>query len=133
MIRPARVVRSFWLFLACTLFTCGLADAQERLCDPSFEDCYTPLLRAVQAETVGIDFAFYGIQLPALADAIIRRHQAGVPVRLTVEPRANLKFPDNQSILDKFKAAGVPMRYKVADGIVHVKMILFAGQNKICL
>jgi phosphatidylserine/phosphatidylglycerophosphate/cardiolipin synthase-like enzyme len=131
MIRPTRVVRSFWLSFACLLLTGGLANAQERLCDPSFEDCYTPLLRAVQAETVGIDFAFYGIQLPALADAIIRRHQAGVPVRIIVEPRANLKFPDNQSILDKFKAAGVPMRYKLADGIVHVKMLLLAGQNKI--
>jgi phosphatidylserine/phosphatidylglycerophosphate/cardiolipin synthase-like enzyme len=124
-------MRSLWLSFACLIFTCGLANAQERLCDPSFEDCYTPLLRAVQAETVGIDFAFYGIQLPALADAIISRHQAGVAVRITVEPRGNLKFPDNQSILDKFKAAGVPMRYKLADGIVHVKMLLLAGQNKI--
>jgi cardiolipin hydrolase len=131
MIRPIRFMRSFWSVFACILFTGGLATAQERLCDPSFEDCYTPLLRAVQAETVGIDFAFYGIQLPALADAIIRRHQAGVRVRITVEPRANLKFPDNQSILDQFKAAGIPMRYKLADGIVHSKMILFAGQNKV--
>ena len=131
MIRRNRVVRSFWLIFACILLTCPSSQAQERLCDPSFEDCYTPLLKAVQAETAGIDFAFYGIQLPALADAIIRRHQAGVPVRITVEPRANLKFPDNQSILDKFKAAGIPMRYKLADGIVHVKMLLLAGQNKI--
>jgi len=124
-------MRSFWSVFACILFTGGLATAQERLCDPSFEDCYTPLLRAVQAETVGIDFAFYGIQLPALADAIIRRHQAGVRIRITVEPRANLKFPDNQTILDQFKAAGIPMRYKLADGIVHSKMMLFAGQNKV--
>ncbi len=131
MIRPIRVVRSFWLIFACILFTGGAANAQERLCDPSFEDCYTPLVRAVQAESVGIDFAFYGIQLPALADAIIRRHQAGVPVRLTVEPRANLKFPDNQSILDKFNAAGIPMRYKLADGIVHTKMMLLVGQNRV--
>ena len=131
MIRPIRVVRNFWLTFACLLFTGGLAHAQERLCDPSFEDCYTPLVRAVQAETVGIDFAFYGIQLPGLADAIIRRHQAGVRVRITVEPRGNLKFPDNQTIIDKFKAAGIPMRYKLADGIVHVKMILLAGQNRI--
>jgi hypothetical protein len=131
MIRRNRFVRSFWLIFACILLTCPSLQAQERLCDPSFEDCYTPLLKAVEAETAGIDFAFYGIQLPALADAIIRRYQAGVPVRITVEPRANLKFPDNQSILDKFKAAGIPMRYKLADGIVHVKMLLLAGQNKI--
>jgi len=130
MIRPISVMRSFWLIFACILLTCP-SQAQERLCDPSFEDCYTPLLKAVQAETVGIDFAFYGIELPGLADTIIRRHLAGVPVRITVEPRANLKFPGNQAILDQFKAAGIPMRYKLADGILHSKMLLLAGQNRV--
>jgi hypothetical protein len=32
-----------------------------------------------------------------------------VPVRITVEPRANAKFPGNQTLLEKFKAAGIPM------------------------
>src|SRR5215467_2560183 len=113
------------------ILTCHLASAQERLCDPSFEDCYAPLIQAIRAETTGIDFAFYGIQLSGLADAIISRYQAGVPVRITVEPRGNLKFPDNQTILDRFKAAGIPMRYKLGDGILHSKMLLFAGQNKV--
>lgn len=131
MIRPIRVVRSFWLIFACILLTSLSSQAQERLCDPSFEDCYTPLLKAIQAETVEIDFAFYGIELPGLADAIIRRYQAGVAVRITVEPRANLKFSGNQTILDKFQAAGIPMRYKLGDGIVHVKELLLAGQNKV--
>lgn len=128
---PKRRVPSFWWIIVCILLTCVPSQAQERLCDPAFEDCYTPLLKAIQAETVGIDFAFYGLQLPALADAIISRHRAGVTVRLTVEPRGNLRFPGNQEILDKFKAAGVPMRHKIGDGIVHVKMMLFAGQNKV--
>ena len=131
MIRPIRVVRSFWFILAGILFTSLSLQAQERLCDPSFEDCYTPLLKAVQAETAGIDFAFYGIELPGLADAIVHRYQAGVAVRITVEPRANLKFSGNQAILDKFQAAGIPMRYKLTDGILHSKMMLLAGQNKI--
>ena len=68
---------------------------------------------------------------PELAEAIINRHKAGVPVRITVEARASLNFPDNQVLLDRFKAAGVPMRYKLGDGIVHVKMMLLAGQNKV--
>ena len=128
---PRRRVPRYWWFVGFIVLTCASAQAQERLCDPAFEDCYTPLLKAVQAETVGIDFAFYGLQLPALADAIIKRHQAGVSVRITFEPRGNLKFPGNQEIVDKFKAAGVPIRYKLGDGIVHVKMMLFAGQNKV--
>src|SRR5690349_7262367 len=131
MIRPKCVVRSFWLIFACILLTSPYSQAQERLCDPSFEDCYTPLLKAVQSETAGIDFAFYGLELPGLADAIIRRYQAGVAVRITVEPRGNLKFPGNQTLLDRFKAAGIPMRYKLADGILHSKMLLLAGQNKV--
>lgn len=125
-----RCVRTVWL-LAFFLLSVQLASAQERLCDPSFEDCYTPLLQAVQAETVGIDVALYMIEVPGLADAIINRYHAGVPVRLTVEPRASAKFPLNQSLLDRFKAAGIPMRYKLGDGIVHAKMLLFAGQNKV--
>src|SRR5689334_2219830 len=131
MIAEVGFVRTFSLICAFLLLTCHASLAQERLCDPSFEDCYTPILQAVRNENAGIDFAFYGIQLPGLADAIISRFQAGVPVRLVVEPRGSLKFAENQTILDKFKAAGIPMRYKLGDGIVHSKMLLFAGQNKV--
>ena len=113
------------------LLTYQSASAQERLCDPSFEDCYTPLLNAVRAENAGIDFVFYWIELPDLADAIINRFQAGVPVRITVEPRASVKFPGNQTILDRFRAAGIPMRYKLGGGIIHAKTLILAGQNKV--
>src|SRR5688500_15765214 len=128
MIAGIRFAHIFWLITGLALLTSQPALAQERLCDPAFEDCFSPLLQTVEAETVGIDMALYWIELPELADAIIKRHQAGVPVRITVEPRANLKFPGNQVILDRFKAAGIPMRYKLGDGIVHVKMLIFAGQ-----
>src|SRR6185369_5412295 len=131
MLARVRFAHTFWLIAGFFLLTCQSSLAQERLCDPSSEDCYSPLLQAVQAETAGIDMAFYWIELPELADAIIKRHQAGVPVRITVEPRANLKFAGNQLILDRFKAAGIPMRYKLGDGIVHVKMLLLAGQNRV--
>jgi len=131
MIAGIRLVRTLWWITGVILLTCQPSPAQERLCDPSFEDCYTPLLQAVQTETVGIDMAFYWTELPGLADAIISRHQAGVPVRVTVEPRASTKFPQNQLILDRLKAAGVPMRYKLGDGILHVKMLLLAGQNMV--
>ena len=126
-----RLLRALWALAAFMLLSCHSVSAQERLCDPSFEDCYTPLLRAVQAETVAIDFAFYGLELPGLADAIIQRYQSGVQVRLTVEPRGDPKFPQNQTLLDRFQAAGIPMRYKLGDGILHAKMLLLAGQNKI--
>jgi hypothetical protein len=126
-----RGVRAVWLLFVFFLISAQVSSAQERLCDPSFEDCYTPLIQTVQAETAGIDVALYMIELPGLADAIIARYQAGVPVRLTVELRASAKFSGNQLLLDRFKAAGIPMRYKLGDGIVHAKMLLFTGQNKV--
>jgi len=131
MIAKIRCAYHVWLILGFIFLTCQSSLAQERLCDPAFEDCYSPLLQAVNAETAGIDMAFYWIELPELADAIIRRHQAGVPVRLIVEPRASLKITGNQVLLDRFRAAGIPMRYKLGDGIVHAKMLLLAGQNKV--
>lgn len=131
MIHRIRFAPTLWVIIGFVLLSSQPSLAQERLCDPSVEDCYSPLLQTIQTETAGIDMALYWIELPGLADAIIKRHQAGVPVRITVEPRASLKFPGNQSLLDKFKAAGIPTRYKLGDGIVHSKMLLFAGQNKV--
>jgi hypothetical protein len=123
------LVAAFLFIFGFCLLAPRSSSAQERLCDPSFEDCYTPLLNLINAETVGIDMSFYMIELPDLANAVIARYRAGVPVRLVVEPRGNIKFPMNQQILDQFKAAGIPMRYKLGDGIIHVKLLLLAGQN----
>ncbi|HYP28725.1 MAG TPA: hypothetical protein VE262_18585, partial [Blastocatellia bacterium] len=36
--------------------------AQERLCDPAFEDCREPLWRLIDQETVGLDVAFWFMQ-----------------------------------------------------------------------
>jgi hypothetical protein len=99
---------TFWCVVGFCLLACEPATGQERLCDPSFENCYDPILQLVRDETVGIDIEFYYIELPTLADAIIARHQAGVPVRITVEPRASLKFPQNQPLLDRFRGGGHP-------------------------
>ena len=104
MFTRIRVACAFSLAIVFFLLMPKQSFGQERLCDPSFEDCYTPLLDLVNAENVGIDLAFYMIELPGFANAIISRHQAGVPVRIFVEPRANLKFPVNQPLLDQLKS-----------------------------
>ena len=105
--------------------------AQERLCDTAFEDCRTPLWNLIDAETVGIDVAFWFMQDSSYATKLINRFKAGVPVRVIVDPRANPTYAGNEAVLDQLKAAGIPMRYKIGDGIVHWKMMLFAGQNKL--
>ena len=68
---PTRLAFHFSLVLVAFLFASQATSAQERLCDPSFENCYDPILDLVRKETVGIDMAFYMIELPQLTDAVI--------------------------------------------------------------
>src|SRR5215207_9310000 len=104
--------------------------AQERLCDPAFEDCRGPLWNLIDAETVGIDVAFWFMQDSSYATKLINRFKAGVPVRVLVDPRANPTYAGNEAVLTMLKDAGIPMRYKLGGGILHWKMMLFVGQNK---
>jgi phosphatidylserine/phosphatidylglycerophosphate/cardiolipin synthase-like enzyme len=105
--------------------------AQERLCDPAFEDCRAPLWALIDAETTGIDVAFWFMQDSSYATKLINRFKAGIPVRVLVDPRANPTYAGNEAVLNQLKAAGIPMRYKIGDGILHWKMMLFVGQNKL--
>jgi phosphatidylserine/phosphatidylglycerophosphate/cardiolipin synthase-like enzyme len=105
------------------------SQAQERLCDTAFEDCRTPLWALIDRETVGIDVAYWFMQDTSFASKIIARHQAGVPVRILVDPRANPTYAGNEQILNQLKAAGIPMRFKNGGAILHWKMMLFVGQN----
>ena len=107
------------------------SQAQERLCDSAFEDCRAPLWALIDKETVGIDVAYWFMQDISFANKIIARHQAGVPVRILVDPRANPTYAGNEQILNQFKAAGIPMRFKNGGGILHWKMMLFVGQNTV--
>jgi phospholipase D-like protein len=105
------------------------AAAFDRLCDPSFENCRTPLLDLINHETQGIDVAFWFMEDSRYLNAIVSRWKAGVPVRLLVDPRANTSYPLNANILAGFRNAGIPMRMRTASGILHWKMMLFVGQG----
>jgi phosphatidylserine/phosphatidylglycerophosphate/cardiolipin synthase-like enzyme len=107
------------------------SDAQERLCDPAFEDCRAPLLDLIRAETVGIDVAFWFMEDGRYANELIAKFQQGVRVRVLVDPRANGEHPVNAQIVDQLAAAGIPMRRRSASGILHWKMMLFAGQRTV--
>jgi hypothetical protein len=122
---------AFWLLLGLLLLTPQPSLAQERLCDTSFEDCRAPLWQLIDAETVGIDVSFWYMSDASIAGKIINKHNAGVPVRIMVDPRANDPKPANAQRLAEFQAAGIPMRMKVGGGIHHWKMMLFVGQNKV--
>ncbi|PYR27895.1 MAG: hypothetical protein DMF98_04450, partial [Acidobacteria bacterium] len=69
------------------------AHAAERLCDPSFENCRNQLLSLIDSELMGIDVAFWFMEDSRYATHIINRWNAGVPVRLIIDPRANPSYP----------------------------------------
>ncbi|MBI2221872.1 MAG: hypothetical protein HYU53_11785 [Acidobacteria bacterium] len=105
------------------------AEAADRLCDPSFEDCRTPLIQLIRNETAGIDVAFWFMEDARYTAELIRRHQAGVKVRVLMDTNANSQYPPNADRLRELRDAGIPMREKVGGGILHWKLMLFAGQN----
>jgi PKD repeat protein len=122
------------LFLSWVLIslTAGSAAAQDRLCDTAFEDCRVPLWQLIDNETVGIDVAFWFMDDTSYVSKLIAKFQSGVPVRVLIDPRANASHPINTQVLNDLAAAGIPMRKNVAPGgVLHWKMMLFVGQNKV--
>jgi len=120
--------------LVLILFGCILpASASERLCDASFEDCRAPMLKLIQQENVEIDVAFWFIDDPVIGNALTKKIQSGVKVRMLVDPRSEDAHSGNTSILQQFAALTppVPMRKRIASSILHWKMMLFAGQGTV--
>jgi phosphatidylserine/phosphatidylglycerophosphate/cardiolipin synthase-like enzyme len=115
--------------LAGTFFAARPAAGLDRLCDPAFENCRTQLLDLINRETQGIDVSFWFMEDPRYLAAITAKWRAGVPVRLLIDPRASATYTLNAGILQGFVDAGVPMRMRVASGILHWKLMLFAGQG----
>lgn len=107
------------------------ASASERLCDVSFEDCRAQLIQLIQNENVEIDAAFWFMDDPDISGPLKKRIQAGVKVRMLVDPRADEAHLPNEQIIQSFATMTppVPMRQRVANGILHWKMMLFAGQG----
>ncbi|HJR58571.1 MAG TPA: carbohydrate-binding domain-containing protein [Vicinamibacterales bacterium] len=126
------MMRPLLAFTLATLVVLGAplaAAAQERLCDTQFEDCREPLLELIRNETVGIDVAFWFMEDSRYVAELIRRKDAGVPVRVLVDQRANASKRLNETILNALRDGGIPMREKYTGDILHFKMMYFRGQN----
>ena len=130
MVRAALAVASFTVLAPAAQAQTTPQGPNEWLCDASYQDCRLPLIRLIQNENVGIDVAFWFMQDARYKTEIIRRWQAGVPVRILVDPLANANYPGNDQMIAEFAAAGIPMRMRkpTAPGILHWKMMLFVGQ-----
>src|ERR1051325_10476461 len=84
----------------------------ERLCDTQYEDCREPILNLIRNEQMGIDVGFWYMQDSRYATELIKRFNAGVPVRILVDTRANATYTGNPAILQQLSSAGIPMREK---------------------
>ena len=115
------------------LIVCALlgshAGADERLCDASFENCRTPLLELIRGEQAGIDVAFWFMEDTRYSAALIERWRAGVPVRVLIDSRHMTVYPGAVAAVEELRDAGIPMLDRASLGILHWKMMLFAGQN----
>ena len=120
------------LFVA-VLLAPARASALERMCDVAFENCRTPLVTLIRNEQVGIDAAFWFMEDANLAQELINRWKAGVPVRVLMDTRAVSSFGYSKAAIPQqmLRDAGIPMRRKSSGGILHWKMMLFTGQNTV--
>jgi phosphatidylserine/phosphatidylglycerophosphate/cardiolipin synthase-like enzyme len=125
----SRILRLMILTSGVLLLNGAAASAQDRLCDPGNEDCRAILLNYIRNERVGIDVAFWFMEDARYTSELIKKHQAGVPVRVLVDPRANSTYPLNASRLNELQTAGIPMRKRLTNYILHWKMMLFHGQD----
>jgi phosphatidylserine/phosphatidylglycerophosphate/cardiolipin synthase-like enzyme len=123
------------LFVCLVAFT-GTVKAQypgEWLCDNSYQDCRTPILKAIGAEPVtgGIDVSYWFMTDWRYASALIAAHNRGVPIRIIFDTSADT-YSSNKYLHDRMASAGIPMRTHISPPYInHWKMFLFAGQRKL--
>ena len=111
--------------------TPATAHAREELCDSSYQDCRQPLLALIQAETTEIDVGLWYMEDARYSNLIVQKWQAGVQVRILMDPREFPQSASDQSIMNQLQSAGIPMRKRIASGIEHWKAMIFASQNTV--
>jgi len=88
-----------------------------------------PMIAEINAENTAIDMVSYRLTVPTLTDALVKRKQAGVPVRVFVEPTQyrNDAFPEYWLVgneADKMWLAGIPIKIRTHDGLTHMKTLI---------
>jgi hypothetical protein len=88
-----------------------------------------PMISEINAENTAIDMVSYRMTVPSLTDALIKRKQAGVPVRVFIEPTQyrSDKFPEYWLVgneADKLWVAGIPIKIRTHAGLTHMKTLI---------
>lgn len=122
-----RSLLSTFLLVSTVLVSTAAPAAAERMCDPSSEDCRAILLDLIKRETVQIDVGFWFLEDARYTTAIIARWQQGVRVRVLIDTRVNAVNSISPLRVQELKDAGIPIRRRFGGGILHYKMMMFAG------
>lgn len=104
---------------------------QERFCDPTFQDCREDILSYIRQENVEIAMGYWFISDARYSNELVKAWQRGVKIRLLMDTRCASGHPACVSPNDQLAAAGIPMRRRAVNGILHWKMILFVGQGQL--
>jgi PLD-like domain len=93
----------------------------------------TRMITLIDRETQGVDANTLRFDHEAIGSALIRRHQAGVPVRVNTEwvEYREPKRPNVSFVLDTLYAAGVPIKWRAHSGNNHEKLLILHGQKVI--
>jgi phosphatidylserine/phosphatidylglycerophosphate/cardiolipin synthase-like enzyme len=92
-------------------------------------DFNTRLVQAITSESSRIDLVVYRLEVDTITNALLSRFQAGVPVRILVDPHqyTNSLWPEywlTHANIDKLWAAGVPIRQALHAGVTHMKTLV---------
>ena len=88
-----------------------------------------PMIAAINAETEEVDLVSYRLTVPNITQALINRHNAGVNVRVFIEPTQyrNPAYPEYWlvgTMADRLWAAGIPVKQRTHQGLTHMKALI---------
>jgi hypothetical protein len=87
------------------------------------------LVQEISNERTRIDFVVYRLTVDNITQALITKHQSGVPMRIIIEPNEYLNrvWPEfwlTHANLDKLWASGVPIKQRLHTGLTHMKTLI---------
>ena len=98
---------------------------------PPDQDYQDRLVSAMRTETAGIDVVMFRITSGKVPDEMIRRAQAGVPIRLITDHHQyrNTTYFWHSYNVDRMSVAGIPIKWRVdaTDQDVHQKSVVLHG------
>jgi hypothetical protein len=83
----------------------------------------------IAAESIGVDMVVYRLSVPNITDALVKRLNAGVPVRVMVEPTQyrQISWPEywlTGARIDQLWVAGGQIKERVHQGLTHMKVLI---------